>query len=119
MANLEAMLNAGRAALGRPVTYRRGGTAINATAARGQRVTTPDLADPATLAPIAPTWIFRTADLVANGQPLTPQEGDEIEHATNRGTELYRVTPDPATGRTWTPCDNAASHIRIHTTRTA
>jgi hypothetical protein len=117
--NLEPFLSAGRAALGRQITYRRGGTSISLTATRGQRVTTPDTADPASLAPLAPTWIIRGNDLTANGQPLTPLEGDEIDHATSRGTETYRVTPDPATGRTWTPSDNAATHLRIHTTRTA
>ena len=117
--DLSDALAAINAALGRPITYRRGATSIALTAVRGQRVTNPDNTDPAALAPIAPTWIIRGADLAANGQILSPLEGDEINHATSRGTETYRITPDPATGRTWSPSDNGATFIRVHTTRTA
>lgn len=117
--DISAALGAVNSAMGRSITYRRGGVSIGLKATRGQRIITPADAEASTLAVLAPSWIVRGTDLVSGGSQLTPQEGDEIDHVTARGTETYRVTLDPVTGRAWTPSDNAATWIRIHTTRTA
>lgn len=117
--DVSAALGAINAAVGRQITYRRGGTSIVIKSHRGQRVTTPADAENSTLAILSPSWIVRGADLVSAGATLTPQEGDEIDHVTARGTETYRVTLDPVSGRTWTPSDNNSEWIRINTTRTS
>ena len=117
--DVSAALGAINAAIGRQITYRRGGTSIALRAHRGQRVTTPETAEALSLAILSPSWIVRGADLVSAGTALTPQEGDEIDHVTARGPETYRVTLDPVSGRTWTPSDNNSEWIRINTTRTS
>lgn len=117
--DVAAALAAVNAALGRSITYRRGAISLSMKATRGQRSSTPADAEASTLAALSPSWIVRGTDLVSGGAPLTPQEGDEIDHVTARGTETYRVTLDPVSGRAWTPSDNDAKWIRIHTTRTS
>lgn len=117
--NLAPFLDAARAALGRQITYHRGAASRSLTATRGRRPSITTDADGQPLAVELPSWILRRSDLTLNGAAITPQEGDTITTTTTAGTESYRVTPDPLSGRAWETSDPDACYLRIYTTRTA
>jgi len=115
--DLSPFLSAARAALGRQVTYARGGSSITLQAIRGTRDAITTDAEGQPMAVQSPSWILRRTDLVLSGAVITPAEGDTITTTTAAGTEVYRVTPDPGTGRVWASSDPNSTHLRINTTR--
>lgn len=98
------------------IVYRRGGHSVTLPATAGmtsQETMTPD---GAMVAVRRHDWTFPAADLVINGQLITPQRGDRITVTRNGVTEVYEVQPDAATGEP-SRVDATGLRLRVHTKR--
>lgn len=75
------------------VTYRRGSeVAIPLTAIAAKTVVEgSDAAGTITVTRMR-DWLIEADDLADGGELLTPDEGDLVEHVTDRGTLTYQVT---------------------------
>jgi len=100
--------------LSQPVTYRRGGEAVQLVATLGQ--TTVEITDDtgATVQSPQMDFIVSAAELLLGGAPATPRIGDRI-HVTGAigKTLVYEVLSLPD-GRHYRPCDPGGRMLRIH-----
>jgi len=102
--------------LSQPVTYQRGGEAVQLAATLGQ--TTVEVTDDtgATVRSPQMDFIVSAVELVlgGGGMPTTPRIGDRIHVAADTGkTLVYEVLSLPD-GRHYRPCDPGGRMLRIH-----
>ena len=95
------------------VTYRRGVSSFELTAARGQTTYTAADSNGSVVEIDTRDYLIAAADLNIDDQPIEPQPGDVLEE-TLRG-KLLRFEVIPDRGRSWSFSDPAQTEYRIHT----
>ena len=104
------LTNQRRASASQTVTYSRGTASVSISAAIGNSAFTLDNGN-VVLNLESRDYLFAAADLVLNGNAVTPLPGDRITEADGQVYEVLPIAGEPA----WRYSDNARTSLRVHT----
>lgn len=101
------------------VTYRRGAVGVPVVAIPAKTIV--EGADEANTITITRMrdWLIEADDLADGGELLTPEAGDEIEHATAARTVTYQVTMPAINMPVYREIGDLGEWLRVHSQKIA
>jgi hypothetical protein len=116
--SIASMLADLRDSSGVPAVYRRGTDSVALTVILGRHGTLREEdATPLVMEEDIRDFLLATADLVLDGQAITPETGDQILITNLAGDQylVHEVLPPPTSGKCYDGVDPAENTLRVHT----